>query len=108
MLLVLGELFSGFCTTEKSPFRVSYYNLRMKEYGQHLVLQILNGKILEFKVPKAEVKKMLGEFLLPEGFWKMLSNESLASICNDYFISREDDSMLLAINEGKNLLLLSE
>lgn len=76
----------------QSPLIVKSSNLRLREEGDKIFIQVFSKGLNEFQVEKDYVKRMISEFSLPDNFWDLLSNESIVSVANDYLLSKENEN----------------
>jgi hypothetical protein len=78
---------------------VSCSDLRLREDGSDILLQVIDKKVKEYKVNRDYIQTLLADYHLPDYFWEILSNESIVSVANDYLLSKESERMKIAVNE---------
>jgi hypothetical protein len=81
-----------------SPIVVKSSNLRLREEGEKIFIQIFDDGLNEFPVKRDSVRKLLAEYSLPDFFWDLLSNESIVSVANDYLLSKENKNFMLDLS----------
>ena len=82
--------------------------LHVSTDGSDLFLRIANGRIREFPVRATFVFKLLKWFSFPTRQMSLLSDETMASILNDYLLRIRSSEVAVRVENGDALTILSE
>src|SRR5690606_19868310 len=86
---------------------ISPSNLKIADSGELLTLQVMNGSIKEFPLRRTFLYKLLKWYGFPLSQLHRLSYESIASVCNDYLMNIQRDSVIIKIEKGDALTIVS-